>query len=67
MWLICYPRRGGGGSQIPVALISAYPSIHAIPGGVRTLIALHHGRKTKSESFASCGGREHISGGSEIA
>ena len=37
------------------------------PGGVRTLIALHHGRKTKSESFASCRGRLNISGGSEIA
>ena len=37
------------------------------PGGVLTLIALHHGRKTKSESFASCRGRVNISGGSEIA
>ena len=27
-----------------------------------TLIALHHGRKTKSESFASCRGRVNISG-----
>ena len=32
-----------------------------------TLIALHHGRKTKSESFASCRGRVNISGGSKIA
>ena len=24
------------------------------PGGVRTLIAVHHGCKTKSESFTSC-------------
>ena len=36
-------------------------------GGVRTLIALHHGRKTKSESFTSCRGRVNISGGSKIA
>ena len=36
-------------------------------GGVRTLIAFHHARKTKSESFASCRGRVNISGGSEIA
>ena len=34
---------------------------------MRTLIALHHGRKTKSESFAICRGRVNISGGSEIA
>ena len=32
-------------------------------GGVRTLIALHHGRKTKSKSFAFC--HVNISGGSE--
>ena len=38
-----------------------------LSGGVRTLIALHHGRKTKSESFASCRGRVNISCGSEIA
>ena len=37
------------------------------PGGVRTLIALHHGRNTKNESFASCRGRMNISGGSKIA
>ena len=36
-------------------------------GGVRTLIALHHGRHTKSESLASCCGRVKISGGSKIA
>ena len=35
--------------------------------GVRTIIALHHGRKTKSESFASCRDRVNISGGSKIA
>ena len=34
---------------------------------MRTLIALHHGRKTKSESLASCCGRVNISGGSKIA
>ena len=33
-------------------------------GGVRILIALHHGRKAKSESFASFRGRVNISGGS---
>ena len=39
------------------------------PGSVRALIALHHGRKTKSESFASCRcrGRVNVSCGSEIA
>ena len=37
------------------------------PGGVRTLIALHHGRKTKSELLASCRGRVDISSGREIA
>ena len=36
-------------------------------GGVHPLIALHHGRKMKSESFASCHGRANISGGSKIA
>ena len=36
-------------------------------GGVRTLIALHHGRKTKNKSFASCRGRVNISGSSKIA
>ena len=34
---------------------------------MRTLIALHHGRKTKSESFTSCRGRGNVSGGSKIA
>ena len=34
-------------------------------GGVRTLIALHHGRKTKNKSFASCRGRVKISGSSK--
>ena len=33
-------------------------------GGVRILIALHHGGKAKSESFASFRGRVNISGGS---
>lgn len=37
------------------------------PGGVRTLIAWHHGRKTKSELFASSRGRVNISGDSEMA
>ena len=32
-----------------------------------TLIALHHGRKTKNKSFASCRGRVNISGSSKIA
>ena len=36
-------------------------------GVVCTMIALHHGRKTKSESFPSCRGRVNISGGSKIA
>ena len=36
-------------------------------GGVRTLIALHHGCKTKSESFVSCRGRVNISVSSKIA
>ena len=36
-------------------------------GGVRTLIALHHGRNTKSESFASCRSRVNIFGGSKVA
>ena len=31
-------------------------SANSPSGSVRTLIALHHGRNTKSESFASCGG-----------
>ena len=34
---------------------------------MHTLIALHHGRKTKSESFTFCRGRVNISGGSKIA
>ena len=33
------------------------------PGGVRTLIALHHGCETKSELFTSC--RVNISGDSK--
>ena len=37
------------------------------PGGVRTPIALHHGRKMKNKSFASCRGRVNISGSSKIA
>ena len=40
---------------------------HIDPGGVRTLLALHHGRKMKSESLAPCRGRVNISGGSKIA
>ena len=36
-------------------------------GGVRTLIALHYGRETKTESFASCRGRVNVSGSSKIA
>lgn len=32
---------------------------------IRNLIALHHGRKRKSESFASLGGRVNISCASE--
>ena len=35
--------------------------------GVRTLITLHHGRKTKNESFTSCRGPVNISVGSKIA
>ena len=31
----------------------AWSLCHAVPGGVRTTIALHHGRKTKFVSFAS--------------
>ena len=38
------------------------PTLNA--GGVRILIALHHGRKAKSESFASFRGRVNISGSS---
>ena len=35
--------------------------------GVRTLITLHHGCKTKNESFTSCRGPVNISVGSKIA
>ena len=35
--------------------------------GLRTLIALHHGRNTKNELFASCHGRMNILGGCEVA
>ena len=46
-------------------------AVLSLAGSVRTLIALHHGRKTtmnmKSELFASCRGRVNVSGGSEIA
>ena len=38
----------------------------SLAGGVRILIALHHGRKMKRESLASCRGRVNISG-SKIA
>ena len=34
---------------------------------MRTVAELHHGRKPKSESFASCRGRVNISGGIKIA
>ena len=50
----------------------SYPNLNVVrtfhrfnPGGVRTLIALHHGRKTKNKSFASCRGRVKISGSSK--
>ena len=36
-------------------------------GGVRTLIALHHDRKTKSETFTLCRGQVNISGSSKLA
>ena len=42
-------------------------SLCITPGGVRTLITLHHGRKMKNKSFASCRGRVNISGSSKIA
>ena len=42
-------------------------SLCIAPGGVRTLITLHHGRKMKNKSFASCRGRVNISGSSKIA
>ena len=51
----------------PMRMYHARRHIIDSAGGVRTLIALHHGRKTKSESFASCRGRVNIFGGSEIA
>ena len=50
-------------SYVNQALVTKYDTHQA----VRTLIALHHGRKTKSESFASCRSRVNISGGSKIA
>ena len=46
-------------------ILSNQPDIKS--GGVHTLIALHHGRETKSKSFASCRGLVNISGGSKIA
>ena len=51
----------------PLRMYHARRHIIDSAGGVSTLIALHHGRKTKSESFASCRGRVNIFGGSEIA
>ena len=51
----------------PMQMYHARRHIIDSAGGVRTLIALHHGRKTKSESFASCRDRVNIFGGSEIA
>ena len=51
----------------PMRMYHARRHIIDSAGGVRTLIALHHGGKTKSESFASCRGRVNIFGGSEIA
>ena len=51
----------------PLRMYHARRHIIDSAGGVSTLIALHHGRKTKSESFASCRGRMNIFGGSEIA
>ena len=44
-----------------------FEKLYFTTGGVRTLIALHHGRKMKSESLASCRCRVNISSGSEIA
>ena len=44
-----------------------FEKLYFTTGGVRTLIALHHGRKMKSESLASCRCRVNIYGGSEIA
>ena len=51
----------------PMQMYHARRHIIDSAGVVRTLIALHHGGKTKSESFASCRGRVNILGGSEIA
>ena len=48
-------------------MLALITSINSVTGGVRTLITLHNGRKTKSESFTSCRGRVNISGGSKIA
>ena len=56
-------------TTIPLAvnLFTPIVSDTARTGGVRTRIALHHGRKTESESFASCRGRVNISDGREVA
>ena len=51
----------------PMQMYHARRHIIDSAGVVCTLIALHHGRKTKSESFASCRDRVNIFGGSEIA
>ena len=51
----------------PMRMYHARRHIIDSAGVVCTLIALHHGRKTKSESFASCRDRVNIFGGSEIA
>ena len=42
-------------------------NLDTLVAGVRTLIALHHGRKMKNKSFASCRGQVNISGSSKIA
>ena len=49
-------------------LSSPFPVItcRVSAGGVRTLAALHYGRKTKIESFVSCRGRVNVSGSSRI-
>ena len=51
----------------PMQMYHARRHIIDSAGVVCTLIALHRGRKTKSESFASCRDRVNIFGGSEIA
>ena len=48
-------------SYLLLQLVQANIHVNLKLGGVRTQVALHHGRKTKSESFASCRGRVNIS------